>query len=341
MRRRPISLLVFSVTLLLLLWLVPDVLLLIFAGVLLAVFLRGGGDLIGLRFGMSGPKRVLLFTLLVVVVFAGLGWMAAAPLAEQMSQLWQQVPRVVQQVTQRLSSYSWGQELLERAKPENLSMPSGGGSGAFAVLGTTFGALGNFVLLIFLGLYFAMDPGLYRRGIEFLLAPSLRLKASASCEEAGETLRGWLGGQMISMAVVGVLTTLGLWLLGVPLAPLLGLIAALMAFIPNIGPVLAAVPAVLLGLESGLSGALSVIGVYLAVQTVESYLITPYVQKRSVDLPPALTIVVQVAMGTLYGIMGLALATPFAALLLMLTRRLYVEDYLGAEPPEERRVLLR
>jgi predicted PurR-regulated permease PerM len=247
---------------------------------------------------------------------------------------------MAQQTVQRLSSYSWGQELLERLKPENLSLPSGG-SGAFSALGTTFGALGNLVLLVFLGLYFAMDPGLYRRGIEHLLTPSLRPKARATCDEAGHTLRGWLGAQMISMTVVGVLTTLGLWALGIPLAPVLGVIAAMMAFIPNIGPVLAAVPAVLLGLESGLTGALSVIGVYLAVQTVESYFVTPYVQKRSVDLPPALTIVVQVGMGTLFGVAGLALATPLAALGLMLVKTLYTEDYLDSEPPAERAVLLR
>jgi predicted PurR-regulated permease PerM len=341
MRRRTISLLVLTAVFLLLLWLVPDVPLLVFAGVLLAVFLRGGGDLIGQRFGLSGPVRVLLFVLLLALLGAGFVLLAAAPLADQLNQLWQQVPRMVQQVTQRLSSYSWGQELLERVKPENLSLPSGGGSSAFSALGTTFGALGNFVLLLFLGLYFAMDPGLYRRGIVLLLAPSLHAKAFAVCEEAGHTLRGWLGAQMISMAAVGVLMGLGFWLLGLPLAPLLGVIAALMAFIPNIGPVIAAIPAVLLGLEGGASGALSVLGVYLAVQTIESYLITPYVQKRSVDLPPALTIMVQVAMGTLYGIMGLALATPLAALGLMLVRHLYIKDYLEAEPASERPVILR
>jgi len=341
MRRRTISLLVLTVAFLLLLWQVPDVLLLTFAGVLLAVFLRGGGDLIGLRFGLSGPVRVLLFVLVLVLLFAGFVLLAAAPLADQMNQLWQQVPRMVQQVTQRLSSYSWGQELLERVKPENLSLPSGGGSSAFSALGTTFGAVGNFVLLLFLGLYFAMDPGLYRRGIVALLAPSLHAKAFAVFEEAGHTLRGWLGAQMISMAAVGVLMGLGFWLLGLPLAVLLGVIAGLLAFIPNIGPVIAAVPAVLLGLEGGTSGALAVLGIYVTVQSIESYLITPYVQKRSVDLPPALTIIVQVGMGTLYGIMGLALATPLAALGLMLVRHLYIKDYLETEPPAERPVLLR
>ena len=340
MRRRTISLLVLVAALLLLLWLVPDVPLLVFAGVLLAVFLRGGGDLIGARLGLPAPLRVLLFVLLLVVLGAGFALLAAVPLADQANQLWQQVPRVAEQIQQRIAAYSWGQELLQRLRPENLSLPSGGGSSAFSALGTTFGALGNVVLFLFIGLYLAVDPGLYRRGIELLVAPSLRPKTQAVFEEAGETLRGWLGAQLISMAAVGLLMGLGFWLLGLPLAVLLGTIAALLAFIPNIGPVIAAVPAVLLGLESGLSGALAVLGVYIAVQTAESYLITPYVQRRSVDLPPVLTITVQVAIGMIYGIMGLALATPLAALGLMLVRRLYVEDYLEQEPAPERPVIV-
>ncbi|MBO1076566.1 AI-2E family transporter [Roseomonas marmotae] len=340
MRRRPVSVITFALILVLLVWQVPDALLLTFAGVLLGVFLRGGGDLLFQRFGFSGMARVLLFALLLLLG-VGFALLAAPQLAEQASQLWQQLPRALAQITERLSRYSWGQQLLERAKPENLQLPSGGGSSAFALLGGTFGALGNAVLLIFLGLYFAVDPGLYRRGIELFFPPSLRPKARATCEEVAGTLRGWLGAQFISMAVVGVLTTLGLWALGIPLALLLGMIAALLTFIPNIGPVIAAVPAVLLGLDSGATGAFSVIGLYLAVQSVESYLITPYVQKRSVDLPPALTIMAQVAMGTLFGIMGLALATPLAAVGMMLVHRLYVEDYLEQERPEETPVVLR
>ncbi len=124
------------------------------------------------------------------------------------------------------------------------------------------------------------------------------------------------------------------------MAGLLGVIAAVLTFIPTIGPVISAIPAVLLGLESGLSGALSVVALFLVVQSIESYLITPFVQQRSVDLPPSVTIVSMVAMGSLFGLLGLTLATPLAALALMLTRRLYVEDYLDQEPPAERPVIL-
>jgi len=144
----------------------------------------------------------------------------------------------------------------------------------------------------------------------------------------------------MAMSVVGVLTWLGLWLVGVPLAPILGLIAALLAFIPNIGPIIAAVPAVLLALSDGPTMALQVVGVYVAVQALESYAITPLIQQERVSLPPALIISTQLLMGVLFGVLGLALATPMAALGLTIIREAYVGRYLAGEargrdaPPE-------
>ncbi|WP_120008075.1 AI-2E family transporter [Teichococcus vastitatis] len=336
MSRRTVSLLVFGLLLLLLLWLVPEVPLLVFAAALVGVFLHGGSDLLRRVLPVSNGIGVLIFVLLLLLLTAAFGFLAARPMADQFNELWQQVPQAAQSLTRRLERYSWGQQILDNFRPSNLSLPQGGGAGAVSALNVTFGALGNAVLVLFLGLYFAIDPQLYRRGIEAMLAPSLRPKASRVAEEAAHTLRGWLGAQMISMAVVGLLTGLGLWLVGVPLAPVLGVLSALLAFIPTIGPVMAAVPGVLLGLSGGFSGAVSVIGVYLAVQSVESYLITPYVQKRSVDLPEAATIISLVAFGLLYGFLGMLLATPLAALVLMLVRRLYVEDYLDRESAAER-----
>ena len=130
---------------------------------------------------------------------------------------------------------------------------------------------------------------------------------------------------------LGVLTSLGLWLVGTPLAFLLGLIAALFGFIPNIGPIIAAVPAILLTLTSGLTNALVVAGVYLVVQTLESYVITPLIQQEKVSLPPALVISAQILMGVLFGLSGLALATPVTTALMTFTREVYGKDYLEKE----------
>lgn len=199
------------------------------------------------------------------------------------------------------------------------------------VANPAFGALGSFVIMLFIGLYVAIDPGCYRRGLVHVLAPSARLRGEEVLAKAASTLRNWLVAQLMAMTVVGVLTWLGLWAIGVPLAPILGLIAALFAFIPNIGPVIAAVPALLLAIPEGATTALLVVGVYLAVQAFESYLITPLILQERVSLPPALVISVQLLLGVLFGILGLALATPLTALGILLTREIYVADYLAKE----------
>ncbi|WP_419895968.1 AI-2E family transporter [Roseomonas sp. USHLN139] len=341
MSRRGVSLIVLSVVLGLLLWLLPEVPLLVFAATLLGVFLFSGSMLLRRVLPVSNGVGVGLFILLLLLLSAATGLLAARPIADQLNELWQQVPAAAASLSERLSHYRWGQELLSRLQSGNISLPAGGGTTAFSALNSTLGALANLVLVVFLGLYFALDPALYRRGIEALLAPSLRPRARALAEEAAATLRGWLGAQLICMAVVGSLTGLGLWLVGVPLAPVLGLIAALLAFIPTVGPVLSAVPGVLLGLAQGPQEALAVVGVYLAVQSVESYLVTPYVQRRNVDLPEAVTIVALLGFGLVYGFLGMLLATPLAAVLLMLVRRIYVEGYLEAEPEGEKGMILR
>ena len=142
----------------------------------------------------------------------------------------------------------------------------------------------------------------------------------------GSTLRWWLWGKLLGMLVIGVLTTLGLWRLGVPLALTLGLLAALLTFIPNIGPILAVIPAALLDSPAK---ALYVLGLYLPIQTVESYLITPLVQRLTISMPSALTITAQLVLGVLLGAMGVVLATPLTAAAVVLMKMLYVEDALG------------
>jgi predicted PurR-regulated permease PerM len=206
-----------------------------------------------------------------------------------------------------------------------------GTSPAATAVTSTFGALGNFVIMLFIGIYGALDPVTYRRGLLALLAPSLRSRADAMISRSGQTLRNWLSAQFLSMSVVGVLTFAGLWLIGLPLAAALALISALLTFIPNIGPLIAAVPALLLAFASGGKMVLLVIGVYVVVQAIETYLVTPLIQQEKVSLPPALVIGAQLLMGVLFGILGLALATPLAALTLTLASGLYVHDYLERE----------
>jgi predicted PurR-regulated permease PerM len=133
---------------------------------------------------------------------------------------------------------------------------------------------------------------------------------------------------MISAAIVGCLTWLGLWLLGIPIALVLALIAAVLTFIPNIGPLMSLVPAVLIAASEGLGTALAVVALYMGVQAVETYLITPVIQQRTVDLPPVVILMAQIVMGILFGMLGVALAMPLAAAIMVLVKELWVKDRL-------------
>ncbi|ODN71998.1 AI-2E family transporter [Methylobrevis pamukkalensis] len=243
--RREMSLIVLAAVMTLVLVFVPDVLLVIFAGLLFGVFFGGGGDWLARHIGIGRGWGIGLFALLVTLALVG-AFLAFAPAAaEQFDQLVEEVPAALETLRSRIEGYAWGEQLLEHATPDALLSDGGGGTAATAVM-TTFGALGNFAIMLIVGLYVAIEPGIYRRGLIGILAPSVRDEGVDVLHKATSTLKGWLVAQLMSMTVVGVLTGLGLWLIGVPLAPILGLIAALLAFIPNIGPLLAAAPAVLL-----------------------------------------------------------------------------------------------
>lgn len=332
--RHAMSLVLLFAALALVLILVPDVLLVVFAGLLLGVFFSGGGGWIARHTGVARGWGIGAFVLLIILALAG-AFLAFAPaVVEQFNQLLDQVPAALDRLRERLHEFSWGEDLMRRVTPGALLSGGAEGTAATAVA-TTFGALGSFLIMLIIGLYGALDPTTYRRGLISLLAPSVRADAEDVLGKATGTLGNWLVAQLMAMAVVGTLTWLGLWLIGVPLAPILGLIAALLAFIPNIGPIIAAVPAVLLGFSEGPTTALMVVGVYLGVQTLESYAITPLIQQERVSLPPALIISVQLLMGALFGLIGLALATPMAALGLTLVKEAYVRRYLGSEAHAE------
>lgn len=313
------------------LWYASYVLLLVFASVLLAVLLRAAADLVNSATGLPDKWSVLVVLVLGVVVLGGVGWFAAPPIARQVDQLSQQIPRSVEVIRGRLEQYRWGQWLLRELPSVEDLQPAGPQilSRATGFVSRTTGALFSFFVVAFIGIYLALDPVLYTNGVLRLVPPRYRGRARDVLAALGYTLRWWLIGQLITMTVVGVLTTLGLWLLGVPLAPVLGLLAFVLDFVPNIGPVVAAVPAILLAFTDDPMKALYVMLLYIGVQQVEGLLIAPLIHQRTVHLPPVLTIVAQIFLGILVGPLGLLLATPLVACVLVLVKMLYVEQALG------------
>jgi predicted PurR-regulated permease PerM len=326
------SVLILLGILLALLWLAPEVPLLGFAAVLLAVALRAGADPLARRTGLPGWAAVLIIAALVLVAIGLAGWAAAGPLTEQAKQLSEELPKSLAALRDRLAGTGWGDWLLRQAEPGQLMASGGAGDAAAAAAqaaSSTLGGLGNLVLVVLLALYLATQPEPYLHGLRQLFHPDLEPPVRDTLAEAGDSLRGWLLGQVIGMAVAGTLTWLGLMALGVPLAGLLATIIGLLNFIPIVGPLIGAVPAVLLALTQSPTLALWVIALVIVVQNVEGNLLTPMVQSQTADIPPALLLLVQVLTGALFGLLGVALAAPLTALGLVLVRRGYVQEWLG------------
>jgi len=206
---------------------------------------------------------------------------------------------------------------------------------ATTALGGVAGVLGNLVVILFLGLYVAIDPRVYRGGMLLLLPRDRRERVGSVLDETAETLRWWIVGQLVSMTIIAALTFVALLLVGIPGAFVLAVITGLLAFIPYIGSFVAGAIIVLVGLAQGGTMVFWALGVYLLVQLVESYVLAPIVQRWSVDLSPALIIGGLTVLGTLFGIWGFILAAPLLAVLRVFVLRFWVEDALedqeGAE----------
>ena len=200
--------------------------------------------------------------------------------------------------------------------------------GATNAILSLFGALGNFFVVFFIGVFFAAQPAVYKAGILSLVPHKRRPRVGEVLRLMGDGLRGWLLGQAISMAVIFLLTWLLLSLIGMPYALLLGLQAGVLAFVPTIGPAVAGVVIVLAGLADGPTMALWAFGVYVLIQGVESNVLTPVVQERTTSMPPILSLGVQVVFGAVFGLLGMALAVPLTAALKVLIEELYIKDAL-------------
>jgi len=312
-------------------WRISRALLLAFIGILLAGPLRGLVNLIIRHVPIPAPLALVLVLLALVAVFGLFIWFAGPQINEQLSQFTKTLPTSVGQVEKWLKHYEWGQYILSRLAPSKLS--EGQGIHLFwrvsGFASATFGILADVIIVVFTAIYFAANPGMYKRGIVALVPRNKSQRMTEVMEATAYTLRYWLLGQGITMVTVGVLTAVGLWIAGIPLAPLLGVIAGLLEFIPFIGPIAAAIPGVLIALTLGWNRALYAVIVYLIVQQAEGHIIIPLIQKKVVELPPALIILAVIAMGLLFGLLGALVATPLAAVVMVWIKMLYVQDVLG------------
>ena len=313
----------------LLLWYLVDVLLLIFAAVLVAVLLRAIARPIDRRTGIGDNWALATAALLVTLVITLAVFLFGAEIRAQTVKLVETLPAAWDLFLRRTLSGDLRDQVMEQAEG---AVPAAGQVLANLLVGawSVAGGLSGLVLIIVGGLYLAAQPGLYRQGF-LLLFPDdgKRVSAKETLDSMGEALQLWLVGQLLTMAFILVVSLVGLWAIGLPASVALAVFAGLAQFVPIIGPIVASVPALLVALTESWQMVLWVLALYVVIQQVESNLVTPLVQRRTVHLPPALPLFAVVVFGLLFGLMGVLLATPLAVMAFVGIKKLWVRDTLG------------
>jgi predicted PurR-regulated permease PerM len=303
-------------------WALSDVMLLVFLAVLIGAMLRGLADQLTRLTRLPTWVTLTVVSLVLVLVIGGLVWWSGPRFVSEGEQLWADVSGQLQHLRQRFGGLLGG------------GGQSGGGAGSLGHLAptvatSTLGFVTGLLVVVVTALYFAIAPNFYRDGVVRLFPIRSRPRAREVLTEIGHTLQWWLLGQAIDMAVVGVLVGVGLMLLGVPLALALAVLAGLLTFVPYFGPIVSAIPAIIVAGTQGWSTVFWVVAIYLGCHAVEGYLVAPFVQRRTVQLPPALTVFSMTIMAALFGMLGLVVATPMLAAVLVVVRKVYIHDILG------------
>jgi predicted PurR-regulated permease PerM len=317
-----------AAALILLVWLLSDIVLLIFLAVLIAVMLRGAAGWAVRHTGAPERAMLAVVTLAVAAFLVGFLYVVGPRLVSQSQDLWTQLQQQVSHLRSQYGDTPWGHAIFARLSPSG-AVQSHIAVYAGSVATSTLGGLATTFVLIATALYFAISPGLYIDGLVRLFPLPYRPRARDVLLDIGETLQWWSLGQLIDMSVVGVLTGIGLFILGVPLALALAVLAGLFTFVPYFGAIIAAVPAMLVALTVSWQDSLWVLAIFLGCHSIEGYVVSPLVQRRTVDLPPAASILSMTILGTIFGPLGVILGTPFAAALLVTVREVYVADVLG------------
>ena len=346
-------------------WTASATLLLIFAGVLLGVFLDGLTRGLGHVLPLPRAVRLTVVSFVVAGALLGLAAFGGATVAQQGRDLGQTIQNQSGAIRDWLKDHGIDIGMIEGAgggearqkgedaKETNAKGKDGGLAGlasgalkspgsllsdagnvlgpAAAVVFGLFNALGNVLVIVFLGVAVAADPGSYRNGAVRFLPPHRRERGGQVLDGMGETLRHWLFAQLVTMLVIFVCVWAGLAFLGVGGSLILGLQAGLLAFVPTVGPLVAGLVLLLASLASGFTAMLGALGVYLVVQCLESYVLTPFLQKQALDIPPATIFAGQLLLGVLFGLWGIALALPMMAVINVLLEQLYIEETLGEE----------
>jgi predicted PurR-regulated permease PerM len=319
-------------------WYFASTLFLIFAGVLLGIGLYAMSNLLGRVTELPHSLRLATICLVLLALLSGVLFLGGATIAQQATVLGNTIKSQVVNLKAFLEKYGVDTSYLDfgnltappagaadtpaaaPATPHNLPSAGAIASGGGAILSQTLkivlgtvGAVGNFFIVLFLGLCFAAQPGVYRDGLIYMAPARRRANAAIVVDRIGETLQRWLIAQMVTMFAVFFITWIGLALLGIPSSFILGVQAGLLTFIPTVGALIGGLIVVLASLASGWIAALSAFVLFLGIHALESYILTPLLQRQALEIPPATLFAFQILLGVVFGIWGLALALPLMA----------------------------
>jgi predicted PurR-regulated permease PerM len=323
-------------------WYFAATLLLIFTGMLLGLGLNALVHALGRRVHLPHSVRLAIVCVALALLLAGIAYLGGATIAEQASLLSKTIKSQIVNVRSFLENHGIDTSYFDLgnaasdssantsseatsppAAPSRGPLPSAGAlassggaivSQTFKLLLGTIHGVGNIFIVLFLGLAFAAQPGVYHDGLLFLAPARHRTRVALVIDRISETLERWLIAQIVVMIAVGVVTWIGLAIIGIPGAFILGIQAGLLAFIPTVGAIIAGVIVVLASLASGWIPALSAFLLFMGVHAMESYVLTPILQRQALDIPPATLFAFQILLGVVFGIWGLALALPLVAI---------------------------
>jgi predicted PurR-regulated permease PerM len=310
------------------LWYALGVFFLIFGGILIAVLVRGVGRILTDRLRVPEKAAVTFVIFLIAAMIFAFATLFGVQIQNEIVLLMEELPSALDHLESTLGSSGPGRFAVQEM-PKVSELAGSLWSNVSSFFSSVTGFLFSIAFMAFLGIYLSYDPHLYIRGILRLCPVNKRDHVSRALDTVGHILQWWLIGRLISMSVLGALTGIGLWLMGMKLAFTLGVFAAVISFVPYIGPIIAFVPIALLAVTSGWYMVLYVFALYMGIQTVESYILTPLVVQRTVAIPPLLTLTAQMLMGMAAGLVGLIFAMPVTAMIIVLVKYFYVRDVLG------------
>lgn len=299
------------------------VLFLILAAVLISIYFHGCADLLKKYLHWPSKLTVVVSVVFNLLLLIGFFWFVGARIQQQVSQLSTTLPETIQNVKDQMSRSTIGNKALQLLNSTGDSKKTMDVAKHFFSSG--FGILSDLYIVILLALFFTASPSLYKKGMIQLLPTKAKDKGKELISDLQNVLKKWLEGAIIGFFFIAILTGIGLLIIGMPLVLTLALIAGLLNFIPNFGPLIALIPAVLMALMQSPTTAIIVACMYTFIQILQTSVTQPIIQKKMVNIPPALTIIGQVGLGILAGFWGVLLAVPVVAILMTIVNKLYIE----------------